>query len=279
VEVKEIAEHNRAGLAPLFQDYRWNYLADAILEGSMGTALADDDQDPRVAVLQATNLELDIMGGDAGCPPARAYVEQLVPTRAMFFASPGWEGLVQQIHGRQLVTMPRYAFTSETLDPGHLGLLASRVPDGYRLVRLDLELAQRLAAEHSPFSEDHMLNFVSPADFLARGFGFCLLDGAEISSVATTFAICSKGIEIQINTREQHRGRGLATVVAAQLILHSLEVGLDPNWDAASLTSAALAEKLGYSPQGTYSAALLVGSRPLAAFGRIALKIKEFFKQ
>jgi hypothetical protein len=277
--VKELAEQDRARLAPLFQDYRWNYLADAILEGSMGTALADDEEDPQVAVLQATGLKLDIMGGDAGRLAARAYVEQLASTRAMIFASPDWEEQVRLIHGQRLITMPRYAFTSETLDPQYLRLLASRIPEGYRLARLDLELARQLAGEKSAFSEDHMLNFESPQDFLARGFGFCLLAGIEIVSVATTFAICSKGIEIQINTRNQHQGRGLATVVAARLILHSLENGLDPNWDAASLTSAGLAEKLGYSRQGTYSVVLLVSSRPLAAFGRVALKIKEFFKQ
>ena len=247
-----IDRKDRGKLAELFQAYKWNYLADAILEGAMGRAIADEVDEPHAAVLQAPNLQLSIVGGDAGHPSAREYIEGLPKHSALFFGAEGWEELVQSIHGGKLIEMPRYAFTSEALDLEHLRSLASRVPDGYRLVQMDLDLAQRLGEEKSRFAEDHMVNFDSPEDFIARGFGFCLLHGNQIASVATTFAVCHKGIEIQINTREQHQRKGLATVVAAHLIMHSLEKGLDPNWDAANESSVGLAAKLGYTPQGTY---------------------------
>ncbi len=274
-----IDKDSRGRLSRLFPVYEWNYLPDAILEGSMGRAVADNVDEPQVAVLEAPKLKLSIVGGDARHPVAREYIKQLPKMAALFFGSDGWEELVRSVHGGKLIEMPRYAFTSEALNPEHLREQGARIPDGYRLVQLDLDLARRLGAEKSAFAGDHMLNFDSPEDFIARGFGFCLLHGDEIASVATTFAVCQKGIEIQINTRKEHQRKGLATVVAAHLVVHSLEHDLDPNWDAANESSVGLATKLGYTPQGTYPMLFYTGSRLLTAVARAGLKVKELVEQ
>jgi hypothetical protein len=253
IEIRE----DRERLRPLFQDYRWNYLAEAVLDGAMGRAWADDPQAPNVAAVEFPNIGIFVAAGRADHPQARAFLAGLTVPSALIFASPGWEELLREIHGENVIELARYAFTSERLEPAHLQALAANVPAGYTLVPLNLHLAQQLAAEHSPFSEDHLVNFDSPEHFLNQGFGFCLLQekqpqGEQIACAATTFAVCRRGLEIQINTRESHRRRGLATAAAAKLLLHSLERGLDPNWDAASLESVGLAEKLGYTPQGEY---------------------------
>ena len=273
-----IDEGHRGALSKLFAAYEWNYLAQAILEGTTGRAIADSADDPHAAVLEAPSLQLSIVGGDAGHPSARQYIEQLPKRTALFFAAEGWEELVHRIHGGKLITLPRYAFTSEALDIEYLWKMRSAVPDGYRMEPMDLILAQRLGEEKSGFAEDHMRLFDSPEDFIERGYGFCLLHGDEMASVATTFAVCSKGIEIQISTRKEHRRRGLATVVAAQLIVHSLQHELDPNWDAANESSVGLATKLGYTPQGTYSMVFYTGSRMLSTVVRAGLKAKELLE-
>ncbi len=271
-----IEKDRRPRLLRLFESYKWNYLPDAILDGYMGRALADNEETPQVAVLEASNLKLGIVGGEASHPSAREYIEQLPTPAALIFASDGWEELVQEVHAGRLIHLPRYAFTSEKLDMESLCRLGSQIPEGYRIEPMDLGLAQQLAAEKSEFASDHLLNFDSPEDFIERGFGFCILDGDEIVSVATTFAICDTGIEIQINTRKEHQGKGLATAVAAHLLVYSLEHNLDPNWDAANERSVGLAKKLGYTPQGTYSIVLVVGSRALALLVRFGLKVKAF---
>jgi GNAT superfamily N-acetyltransferase len=275
----DVGRSNRQKLFRLFQAYEWNYLPDAILEGTTGRAIADDADDPHVAVLEASNPTLSIVGGDAGHPSARQYIEQLPKMTALFFGAAGWEDLVRRIHGGKLIEFPRYAFTSEALDIEHLRELGSRIPGGYRIAQMDLDLARRVGGEKSAFAEDHILLFDSPEDFIERGFGLCLLHGDQIAAVATTFAICHKGIEIQINTREEHQRKGLATVAAAHLILHSLERNLDPNWDAANESSVGLATKLGYTPQGTYPMILYTGSRILTAVARAGLKAKEFLER
>jgi hypothetical protein len=273
------AINNREKLVKFFRGFQWNYLPDAVLDGYMGCALADDEDSPSVAVLEYAKIGLYIVGGDAGHPAARQFLEQLPLPVGLIFASAGWAQLLQEVHAGKLLEMPRYAFTSERLDGEQLRKLAFLIPDGYHIKQMDLGLAQRIAGEKSGFTVDHLLNFTSPEDFIERGFGYCILHRDKIACIATTFAICKKGIEIQINTREKYQGKGLATVAAAQLILHSMQNNLDPNWDAENEISARLAKKLGYTPQGTYTMVVVFKSKMMAAIGKAGLKIKQSFKR
>jgi len=240
----------------------------------MGEVFVDNEDNPQFAVLEIPKLKLFIPGGDINHPAARDFMANLHKFSTLIFASEGWEGLLKEIHAGKFIDMQRFAFTSAKLDIQHLRKLASQIPNGYQLEQIDLKLAQKLVIEKSSFASAHMLNFDSPEDFINRGFGFCILEGDVIISAATTFAFCSKGIEIQISTREKQQRKGLATVVAARLLLHSLERGLDPNWDAENEGSARLAAKLGYIPQGNYYLWLLTGTRIMTGFITIALKIK-----
>ena len=275
--LKPVALEKRQELRGLFPDYPWNYLPQAILEGSHGEALADDPENPRVAFLVLPRLQLMILGGDAEQPGMVRLLKELPHPIALMFAAPGWQELVEDTLEGRLIRITRHAFTSEKLSCPHLQRLRETLPQGFRLAQMDLALAKQLKQEQSEFSEDHLVNFDSAEDFLRRGFGFCILQGEQIVCAATTFAVCSKGIEIQINTREQQRRKGLASAAAAALILHSLERGLDPNWDAASPVSASLAEKLGYTPQGEYPVLLYTGSPATNALVQVGLRIKSLF--
>lgn len=66
------------------------------------------------------------------------------------------------------------------------------------------------------------------------------------------YTIYPGGIEIEIDTKPDYRGRGLATACGAALILECLRRGLYPSWDAHDLRSVALAEKLGYHRDHPY---------------------------
>ena len=84
---------------------------------------------------------------------------------------------MQSIHGGKVIARSRFAFTGEKLDIEQIRTLGSADSRGYRLVQMDLALARRLGGEEGEFAEAHMVNFDSPEDFIARGFGFCLLYG------------------------------------------------------------------------------------------------------
>lgn len=78
------------------------------------------------------------------------------------------------------------------------------------------------------------------------GLGIVVLKDGELVAGASSYSRYDKGIEIEINTREEHRRKGLAYACGAKLILECLEKGLYPSWDAQNKGSVALAEKLGY---------------------------------
>ena len=70
-------------------------------------------------------------------------------------------------------------------------------------------------------------------------------DGRPVS-VCSSYTSFRDGIEIEVDTLEEERRKGLAAAVSASLILSCLDDGLYPSWDAANPASVHLAEKLGY---------------------------------
>lgn len=102
------------------------------------------------------------------------------------------------------------------------------------------------------WSQDLVGNYIDFEQFLELGLGFVVLHKDQVVSGASSYASYSGGIEIEVDTREDCRGQGLATICAAKLILTCLERGLYPSWDAHTLTSLKLAEKLGYELDKAY---------------------------
>jgi hypothetical protein len=255
-ELAKVEPARRAGLVPLFARHRTTFLMDAVLEGHMGSAKADDVERPHVARLDLGDVVM--LGGDANHPLARHLVEGIPALRGIWPAPAPWLALLQAAHGRRLVPVTRYAFSDAALDPTYLRKLAARVDPGWEARRMDLELARRILGDDGPLTQDHGRNFVSAADFVGRGIGSCILIEDRIVSLASSYAICNRGIEVQVNTDGALAGRGLATAVSARLIVHCLAAGLAVHWDAANAISARLAEKLGYVSQGSYTMHVLL---------------------
>ncbi len=78
------------------------------------------------------------------------------------------------------------------------------------------------------------------------GLGFVAVKDGEIVAGASSYLVYHGGLEIEIDTRMDHRRRGLAYACGAKLILECLNRGIYPSWDAHNLASVSLAEKLGY---------------------------------
>lgn len=250
--MRSIAPDERRMLAPLFTDHR--HLrpdVDAVLQGYCGTAIANPGSDLQVAQLSLSGLTF--FGGDPTHPMARYLVEQLSGAQIILVASEIWRALVCHVHGTRIIPQPRVAFAAKRLELAHLHQLMGGVPAGYQIARIDLERAQRIGGE---VSTGLILPEVwgSPADFVARGIGFCALAGERLVCAATSAARCENAIEIQINTVPSFRRLGLATTVGAMLVAYCLEHGLEPDWDtdADNLPSQRLAQRLGYVPASRY---------------------------
>jgi len=145
----------------------------------------------------------------------------------------------------------RYAIRKDAaFDRAKLQRLAAALPAGYALRRIDGELYEK-CLENELFM-DGVSHFASREEYLSLGRGFAILKAGEIVCMASSYTVYGEGIEIEIDTAETERRKGLATVAGAALILDCLDDGLYPNWDAANMDSVRLAEKLGYAFSHAY---------------------------
>ncbi len=177
------------------------------------------------------------------------------PDEALLAKAPGpilvprtgaWCTLIESFYGPRAVRELRYAIKKEpeVFDRRKLAELAVSPPAGYELRLIDEAMVPVLLAES--WSRDFCAAFDSPADCCRRGLGVIALHEGTPVAGAGSYIVYQGGIEIEIDTREDHRRRGLAAACGARLILECLDRGLYPSWDAIDLRSVALAEKLGY---------------------------------
>lgn len=231
-------------LSGLFASHTWpRAIIDAVLEGSAGEAICDDYTKPNVSRL--TVQLFHILGGDVNHPAAHDLVRSL-PKPSFAIGPPKWRRLVEKEHEGNIERWNWTLFSNHSLDIDHLQRLGDRLAQGFTIRRLDTELVgciwSDLELDHPPHA------FYSDEDLVQKGVGFCALHGDRVVSAALSFTICSRGLEMQINTHPDFQRRGLAAVVCASLLAHCLERGIQAHWGAANSQSAALAEKLGFSP-------------------------------
>ena len=81
-----------------------------------------------------------------------------------------------------------------------------------------------------------------------------VIKSGRIVAGASSYTRYNEGIEIEVDTVEEERRKGLAAVASAALILRCLDEGLYPGWDAQNMNSVHLAEKLGYEFDHEYTA-------------------------
>lgn len=225
----------------------------SFLQGCMGSAWADDPAAPRSAKIEVGDFCMfagephiglvlhRLPGEDGWCP---IFVPQ----------NEAWAHAIEQACGPRVKRIVRFAtqkdpslFHRETLER----LAASALPE-YRLQKID-ETLFRLLRENE-WSQDLCSQFKDYADYSKHGIGIAALCNGVPVSGASSYTYYQGGIEIEIDTREDFRRRGLATACGARLILECLDKGLYPSWDAHNRASLSLAEKLGYRLDRPYPA-------------------------
>lgn len=95
--------------------------------------------------------------------------------------------------------------------------------------------------------------------FLAAGFGFCLLHGSdEIVAWCTAEYVSGKTCGVGIETVEEFQGRGLATLAARAFAGHALQGGWTVHWDSwfYNTPSIMVAQKAGFRKVLDYSITL-----------------------
>lgn len=167
-----------------------------------------------------------------------------------------WEHIIEKHFGTRAKKTQRYAIQKcAKFDTELLQKYVSSLELTYSLKVFDGDMYD--IAMSQEWSRDFCSNFRDKDDFLDRGIGVGAVHNGVLISGAASYSVYDGGIEIEIDTKPEHRNRGLATACGAALILECLDKGIYPSWDAQDLRSVHLAEKLGYNLDRPYTVYIL----------------------
>ena len=140
----------------------------------------------------------------------------------------------------------------DVLDKERLQHIVECLPEDYELKRLDENVFEE--TKKTRWCNDWTAQYPAYEIYQKLGLGVVILKDGQLVAGASSYTTYKDGIEIQVDTKEDYRRKGLASVCSAKLILECLEQGLYPSWDAQNKGSLALAEKLGYHYSHVYTA-------------------------
>lgn len=246
-------------IAPLFDGWQETMIW-SCLQGYMGTAFADHAVHPRSAKICIADFCFY-----AGVPNEALVRYQTPEERKRFVImvprNEGWSQIIESVYGKRAIRRERYATKkeSECFNPDALCLLSKALPAGYELRMIDEELFHQVRS--LSWAGDLCSQFQDWQDYASRGIGVVALKDGVIASGASSYTVYQGGIEIEIDTKEDERQKGLASACGARLILECLKKGLYPSWDAHNQVSLALAEKLGYHFDTAYPVYEVTGIR------------------
>ena len=170
-----------------------------------------------------------------------------------------WAQLIEKFYGDKAKKVTRYAIKKEQdiFNTVELEQAILSLPDGYELKMLEEQ--EYNMCQNNGWANDLVSQYKDYDTYKELGLGVVALKDGELAAGASSYSTYNEGIEIEIDTREDQRRKGLAYACGAKLILECLKKGLYPSWDAQNQWSVALAEKLGYHFSHEYTAYEIMG--------------------
>ncbi len=223
------------------------------LQGVMGKIYANDTIQPTAAMAilgdfayYASEPDMELIA----YKPAQC-------TKSMVIMVPqneAWTKAIVQHYQDKANVISRYMMKKEPgiFDKAKLEMAVAALPSAYKLRMIDEQLYHRCKAEE--WCADLVAQFPTYEEYRRLGLGTVILIDDQIVSGVSSYSRYREGIEIEADTRQDHRHWGLAYICGAKLILECLKRDLYPSWDAQNQISVALAEKLGYHYSHTYTA-------------------------
>lgn len=165
-----------------------------------------------------------------------------------------WAELILSAYKEKSQRRTRYAIKKEpnVFDQSKLEAAILSLPPEYSAAMMDEGLFYK--CRENAWSRDLISQYETYESYQKLGIGALILKDGEPVSGASSYSRYREGIEIEVDTKEEYRRKGLAYACAAKLILECLKRNLYPSWDAQNLWSVSLAEKLGYHYDHDYTA-------------------------
>lgn len=173
---------------------------------------------------------------------SQATLERHFTARPWLCLTEAWERYIKshfqnlQIFARYLMK-PRNSFEFPLLQ---------LLPKEYQL-----ELMDEVAFYQHPFGQCE--NYSSYSQFALEGAGAIVWKNKEIVASASSFLSMKGEIELDVSTKEEHRGLGLATACISKTLEQCMNKGFSVHWDAQNETSKHLAQKFGFEVEEEYN--------------------------
>lgn len=213
------------------------------LQGIMGELHTNTTQDAAMAVLG----DFAFFGGNPSEELVR-FIPESCQSDFMIMVPQNeeWAKLIEKCYGKAAQKTTRYAIKKQkdVFDTDKLEQVVLGRPKDYELRMIGQQEYELCKRNH--WANDLVSQFKDYDAYRELGLGVVILREGELVAGASSYSRYRDGIEIEIDTREDYRRKGLAYVCGAKLILECLKRDLYPSWDAQNKWSVALAEKLGY---------------------------------
>ncbi len=252
----------------LFQGLDYSLSIRATIEGNNpGRIFVDDVLHPHTAF--ALTVEGYLLAGDCDNPVTlqalQRFLQEKIFTGEVYVG--GDESMCLAVHPEtwearlpglipthEVEKLERYHYLCRELAFGW----RSNLPEGYRVRRMD----RSLLTDPNVVVPDQIADWVTIEDcwgtvdnFLARGIGFCVLQGNQVVSRCLADCMVGEQIDVGIITHSAHRRKGLAAIAAAATVEHCLGHGFSAvGWhcDADNIGSWRTAEKVGFKRNREY---------------------------
>lgn len=238
---KIVTKNDLKKIKPFFNEIRF-FMGNSVLDGVMGEAYVDDISNPRIAFL--TVRRYCFMSGNIEDDALEKIINEnfknyrLIPNDEL-------AKKIEKIYGNNIKRGQRHSMKKNVIfDLNKLNEMSQKLAKEFALVPIDEELANRIKKQKFVTITD---------DYKKYGIGFCCMHHNKIIGVASSNIFYKDGIEVTIKVDEKYRRRGIATVMASKLILECLSKNKKVSWNAQTIGSVALAQKLGFEYDSSYN--------------------------
>ena len=252
MNVYHIENKNLKNLESLFQNSNKTFVW-SCLQGYMGDAFGDGPIHPR---------SVQIIIGDF-CIFSGVPNEDLVKHKPKYSKSDfvimtseneEWRKLIENIYKDKSKKITRYSTKKEmnVFNKESLEKAINENNSNCEIKLIDETIYNKILENR--WSKDLCSQFANYEDFKKRGLGVAALINEKVVSGASSYTIFKDGIEIEVDTHEDYRNKGLAYLCCCKLILECLGRNIYPSWDAHNKVSLNLSKKLGYNFDKEYDA-------------------------
>ncbi|MGY5874457.1 MAG: GNAT family N-acetyltransferase [Candidatus Thorarchaeota archaeon] len=266
ITIKKLEKTDYEKVRPLVKGLHYQLAVDALIDGTNpGWILVDNVENPQSAWIRSSE-GFFLAGATSNAEfnnELRIWIEEYIAA-----GKPMYEGEFYLMFGidsgewKQVFS--EFAPTRLPLVANRLHYLCSEVkvdwrsmlPEGYEVRPFDREILS-LLGKNNPYHIDYF--FVNTwgtfENFEKLGFGLCTVHGDQLVSYSLCDCISNKACEVGIQTIEDYRRRGFATITAAATVEYALSNGYSVvGWhtDNHNYGSIGTAEKVGFVKKREY---------------------------